>query len=153
MANLFPENDDMNWTEVTEPEAIEESGAIFGRSWRYDFEAGEFVMSPTHKIMSADEREAWVIWCEKAIRTPRYRHLIYSRDYGSELEDLIGMDYDHDLQESEIRRMVTETLLTDTRTESVDQFVFSWEGETCRFSCRIANTRDETEIIESEVVV
>ena len=59
----------------------------------------------------------------KAIRTPRYRHLIYTRDYGSELEELVGKGYDRSLQESEIQRMVTETLLADARTESVDQFL------------------------------
>lgn len=152
MANLFPQTDDMIWSDVTEPEVLEGSGAVFGRSWRFDFEAGEFVMTPTRKITAVDEKEAWVIWCEKAIRTPRYRHLIYSRDYGSELEEQIGSSYDHALQESEIRRMVTETLLADARTESVDQFQFTWEGEACRFNCRITSVRDEQENIESVVI-
>ncbi|MGG4046505.1 hypothetical protein BCV73_32900 [Paenibacillus sp. SSG-1] len=152
MASLFPETEDMVWTEDAETELLEGSGAVFGRSWRFDFDAGEFVMSPTRKIAVADEREAWVTWCEKAIRTPRYRHLIYSRDYGSELEDLVGSGYDHALLESEIRRMVSEALLADARTESVDQFVFAWEGEACRFSCRIQSVRDEVEIIESVVI-
>lgn len=152
VANLFPEGDDMIWTDATDPEVLEGIGAVFGRSWRYDFEAGEFVMSPIRKITVADEKEAWVIWCEKAIRTPRYRHLIYTRDYGSELEELIGKGYDRSLQESEIQRMVTETLLADARTDNVDQFLFAWEGEACRFSCRITNVRDETENIESVVI-
>lgn len=152
MASLFPETDDMIWTDVTEPEMLEASGAVFGRSWRFDFEVGEFVMSPTRKIAAADEKEAWVVWCEKAIRTPRYRHLIYSRDYGSELEELIGSSYEHAVQESEIGRMVTETLLADARTESVDNFLFTWDGEACQFSCRITSIRDEIEIIESVVI-
>ncbi|WP_106766823.1 DUF2634 domain-containing protein [Paenibacillus faecalis] len=152
MASLFPETEDMVWAEQYEPEMEEESGAVFGRSWRFDFEAGEFVMSPTRKVAAVDEKEAWVIWCEKAIRTPRYRHLIYSRDYGSELEELIGSDDDHALLESEIRRMVTETLMADARTESVDQFLFTWEGEACRFSCQITSVRDETEMIEGVVM-
>ncbi|KHF35866.1 hypothetical protein CM49_01804 [Paenibacillus sp. P1XP2] len=98
----------------------------------------------------ADEKEAWVLWCEKAIRTPRYRHLIYSRDYGSELEELIGSG-NRAIQESEIRRMVSETLLADARTQNVDQFVFEWEGESCRFACRITNIRDEEAVLEGSV--
>lgn len=152
MASLFPETDDMVWSEVSETEALAGDGAVFGRSWRFDFEVGEFVMSPTRKIAVIDEKEAWVIWCEKAIRTPRYHHLIYSRDYGSELTELIGEMNDRALQESEIQRMVTETLLADARTESVSQFLFTWEGEACRFSCQITSVRDETEIIESVVI-
>ncbi|GIP29648.1 hypothetical protein J23TS9_47780 [Paenibacillus sp. J23TS9] len=151
MANLFPETVDMVWTDVTEPEALEKNGAIFGRSWRFDFEAGEFVMSPTRKMTVGGDKDAWVIWCEKAIRTPRYRYVIYSRDYGSELEGLIGSS-SRALQESEVRRMVTETLLSDARTQSVDQFAFDWEGEACRFSCRITNVHDEMETIESVVI-
>lgn len=48
--------------------------------------------------------------------------------------------------------MVSEALLADARTESVDQFTFAWEGEACRFSCRIQSVRDEVEIIESVVI-
>ncbi len=150
MANLFPVSDDVSWTDVTEPEVLEQSNAVFGRSWRFDFEAGEFVMSPTRKMMTADDKEAWVLWCLKAIRTPRYRHVIYSRDFGSELEDLIGSG-SRALQESEIRRMVTEALLADARTQSVDPFAFDWEGETCRFSCRITSIRDEEALLEGSV--
>ncbi|MWV44581.1 DUF2634 domain-containing protein [Paenibacillus sp. HJL G12] len=151
MANLFPETEDMVWTDVTEPGLLEQTEAVFGRSWRFDFDAGEFIMSPTRQMTVADDKEAWVIWCEKAIRTPRYRYVIYSRDYGSELEDLIGRG-SRSLQESEIQRMVTETLLADARTQSVDQFAFDWKGEACRFSCRITNIHDEMETIESVVI-
>ncbi|WP_339322305.1 DUF2634 domain-containing protein [Paenibacillus sp. FSL W8-0194] len=150
MANLFPATEDMVWEDATEPETYEGSGAVFGRSWKFDFDAGEFVMSPTRKMAVADEKEAWVLWCEKAIRTPRYRHLIYSRDYGSELEELIGSG-NRAIQESEIRRMVSETLLADARTQNVDQFVFEWEGESCRFTCRITNIRDEEAVLEGSV--
>ncbi|GIO67841.1 DUF2634 domain-containing protein [Paenibacillus cookii] len=150
MANLFPETEDMVWEDATELETYEGSGAVFGRSWKFDFDAGEFVMSPTRKMALADEKEAWVLWCEKAIRTPRYRHLIYSRDYGSELEELIGSG-NRAIQESEIRRMVSETLLADARTQNVDQFVFEWEGESCRFACRITNIRDEEAVLEGSV--
>ncbi|MEK5405395.1 DUF2634 domain-containing protein [Paenibacillus sp. FSL W8-0439] len=154
VANLFPETDDMIWTDtdVTNPDVLEDNRAVFGRSWRFDFEAGEFVMSPSRKIVTTGEKEAWVQWCEKAIRTPRYRHVIYSPDYGSELEELIGSSYGHGVQESEIKRMVTEALLADARTASVDQFTFRWEGEACYFSCQITNVRDETEIVESVVI-
>lgn len=152
MANLFPETEDMIWTDSVGPETSEDHGAVFGRSWRFDFEAGEFVMTPTRKLVAADEKDAWVVWCEKTIRTPRYRHLIYSRGYGSELEELIGRGHGRPLLESEIRRMVSEALLADARTESVDQFQFEWEGEACRFSCSITSVRDETEMIESVVM-
>ena len=48
------------------------------------------------------------------------------RNYGSELEELVGQGDSRGVMESEVTRMVTETLLADPRTDSVDQFTFDW---------------------------
>lgn len=144
MANLFPESVADAWENVEQDLSEATLDEVkFGRSWRYDFAAGEFVLTPTGKIAIADEIAAWRMWCEKAIRTPRYRHVIYSRTYGQEFEDLIGQGYSRTVQESEIRRMTEETLLTDPRTLSVDGFTFVWQEDGCRFTCRVKNSRDE----------
>ncbi len=152
MANLFPEAVVDSWSSGEEetPETTNDEVA-FGRSWRFDFEAGEFVMTPTRKIARADDTAAWVVWCEKAIRTPRYRHLIYSRSYGQEFEELIGRGYSRAVQESEIERIATETLMVDSRTLSVGDFSFSWQDDGCRFSCRVKNVREEEMIAEGSV--
>lgn len=152
VANLFPETEEILDIDVTELDTLASQTAVFGRSWRFDFAKGEFVLTPTGKVAMTDEKDAWVMWCEKAVRTPRYRHVIYSRDYGSELEDLLGNSYSRAVVESEVRRMVSETLLADARTAGVDQFEFSWEQDACSFSCRIRNVRDEMETIESVVI-
>lgn len=153
MPSLFPEIG-MVWGDEEDWSGQEaESGEVrFGRSWRFDYDAGEFVLTPSGKVAAADGHEAWVQWCSKAVRTPRYRHVIYSRNYGSELEDLIGGGDSRGVVESEIVRMVTETLLADPRTEAVDQFAFDWEREVCRFSCRVTSVQEETMILESEVI-
>ncbi|GIO36195.1 hypothetical protein J41TS12_10560 [Paenibacillus antibioticophila] len=150
MANLFPEDIEEDWTE-DEAENSTSEEVTFGRSWRFDFEAGDFVMTPTRKVAAADETAAWVIWCEKAIRTPRYRHLIYSREHGEEFDDLIGRGYSRAVQESEIQRIVIETLLVDPRTASVGDFTFSWREDACYFTCRISNVRDEEAVLEGSV--
>ncbi|GJM68458.1 hypothetical protein HMSSN036_06740 [Paenibacillus macerans] len=152
MANLFPEAVVDAWSSAEEetPETTNDE-VVFGRSWRFDFEAGEFVMTPTRKIARADDTAAWVVWCEKAIRTPRYRHLIYSRSYGQEFEELIGRGYSRAVQESEIERIATETLMVDPRTLSVGDFSFSWQDDGCRFSCRVKNVREEEMIAEGSV--
>ncbi|MEF2964911.1 DUF2634 domain-containing protein [Paenibacillus sp. M1] len=126
-------------------------GVQFGRSWRFDFDQGEFVMTPTRKIAAADGTEAWVMWCQKAIRTPRYRHLIYSRNFGQEFDELIGKGYTRAVQESEIQRIARETLLVDPRTAGVEEFTFTWEGECCYFTCRVTNIHDEQLTLEGSV--
>lgn len=150
MANLFPEDIEDDWTEDEAGNSASEE-VTFGRSWRFDFEAGDFVMTPTRKVAAADETAAWVMWCEKAIRTPRYRHLIYSREHGEEFDDLIGKGYGRAIQESEIKRMVTETLMVDPRTSSVGDFTYEWRDDACYFTCRISNVRDEEAVLEGSV--
>ncbi|WP_212958443.1 DUF2634 domain-containing protein [Paenibacillus albilobatus] len=150
MANLFPEDIEDDWGRDQSEETT--SGQVtFGRSWQFDFKSGDFVMTPTRKVAAADEKAAWVMWCQKAVRTPRYRHLIYSRDHGEEFDDLIGRGYSRAFIESEIQRIVTETLMVDPRTADVDDFSFDWKGESCRFTCRITNIRDEEAVLEGSV--
>lgn len=150
MANIFPEEIEDDWAEG-ETEESENDEVSFGRSWRFDFDSGDFVMTPTRKVAAADETAAWVMWCQKAIRTPRYRHLIYSRGHGEEFDELIGKGYSRDVQESEIRRMVTEALMVDPRTASVGEFTFEWRNDACYFTCRISNVRDEGAVLEGSV--
>ena len=60
------------------------------------------------------------------LNTERFRHLIFSWNYGSELNEVIGMDTA--LAESEIKRIITEALMQDDRITSVDDFSFSRHG-------------------------
>lgn len=151
MANLFPDEVTDDWTETESSENSASEEVAFGRSWRFDFDVGDFVMTPTRKVAVADETAAWVMWCQKAIRTPRYRHLIYSRGHGEELEDLIGKGYSRAVLESEIQRMVTEALMVDPRTASVGDYTFSWREDACYFTCRISNVREEEAVLEGSV--
>lgn len=152
MANLFPEVVMEQWTEVGEAVA-EDSGvdAVFGRGWRFDYTVGEFILTPTGKVVMADGQEAWVEWCRKAMQTDRYRYLIYSRSYGHDLELLIGKGQGQQMLESDIERMVTEALSVDPRTAAVGPFAFQWGEDHCSFTCKITSTRNEEETLEGRV--
>ncbi|RUT36335.1 DUF2634 domain-containing protein [Paenibacillus zeisoli] len=152
MPNLFPVNADFTESEIMQ-EAEAGTTTRFGRSWKFDFNAGEFMITPTGKIVQADEKEAWIQWCMKTILTARYKYIIYSRDYGHELEGLIGSGVQRAVYESEIQRMVQEALLTDSRTERVDGFEFNWLGDNCSFSCRVSSIRDEQVTLQGNVVI
>ncbi|MCC0724860.1 DUF2634 domain-containing protein [Clostridioides sp. ZZV14-6009] len=56
------------------------------------------------------------------LNTERYEHLIYSRNYGVELNDLIGEPITFVIPELE--RRITEALIQDDRIENVDNFEF-----------------------------
>ncbi len=69
-----------------------------------------------------DEIEAMRQVIFKILNTERYKFLIYSWNYGIELEDLFGKPKSYVC--SEIKRRITEALIIDDRIESVDGFVF-----------------------------
>jgi hypothetical protein len=70
-----------------------------------------------------DELDAVAQAAFMAIQCDRYRHLVFSWQYGSELGALIGKDPDYVL--SEAKRMISEALSTDTRITGVRDFSFS----------------------------
>jgi len=61
------------------------------------------------------------------LQTERYRYLIYSADYGSELEGLIGRD--PLFVRSELKRRIREALLQDDRIEDVTNFDIQINGD------------------------
>lgn len=151
MANLFPEESENAWQDELQENESYGDQVEFGRSWQFDFAVGDFLMTPTRKVAAADDKAAWVMWCKKAIRTPRYRHLIYSREHGEEFDELLGKGFTRAYVESEIQRIVTETLMVDPRTADVSDFSFRWSGDSCYFNCRITNVRDEEDVLEGSV--
>ena len=69
-----------------------------------------------------DEQEAMKQDIYKILRTERYKYIIYSWNYGIELEDLIGMPVNYCVPE--IERRIKEALLQDMRIEDVTEFEF-----------------------------
>ena len=63
----------------------------------------------------------------KIIRTERYKYIIYSWNYGIELEDLFGMPVEYCVVELE--RRISEALLQDNRITAVHSFEFDTESE------------------------
>lgn len=150
MPNLFPIGEDIQ-AQVKTTDTF--SNVRFGKSWRFDFEKGEFVLTPTGKVAETSDVEAWLEWCRKALITARYRYPIYSRDYGHEFDDLISRHLNKEGNESEIKRIVRETLMVDPRTASVDNFNFRWEGDTVYFTCEVTNVRGESRTVGGQVVI
>jgi len=124
----------------------------FGRSWQFDFGAGDFVTTPTGGIKALDPIESWVEWCKKAILTQRYRYMAYTSGFGQEYEDLIGTKLTYEAIQSEIIRMTQETLLVDPRTKAVRGFTFDKSGDQVFFECEVVNIRDEAKTIGGSVV-
>lgn len=67
-----------------------------------------------------DGQEAMKQAILKILLTERFSYLIYSWNYGAELNAVIGKSYP--IFESEIKRVICEALLADSRINSVSEF-------------------------------
>ncbi|MDE6905571.1 MAG: DUF2634 domain-containing protein [Lachnospiraceae bacterium] len=112
----------------------EEYDTEYKRSMKWDPASGDFVRDSTNRVMECSGQEAFMVWCYKIALTERYSCLAYPDEIGTELEDAV-YDDDPDTVESMMQRTITEALMTNPRTESVDNFVFAWYGDTvnCTF--------------------
>jgi len=146
MPNLFPTQVVTATSELPETQSLK---VKFGKSWQFDFDKGDFVKTPTGKVAETTGLDAYIEWCKKALLTPRYRYLIYSRNYGSEFEDLIGRGLSREAIESEIKRMATEALMVDPRTAAVENFVFEWQEAAVYFTCDITTVQGDKVIVSS----
>lgn len=95
-----------------------------------DFEV-ENQPSKTHKMNFEDESirnhtddlEAIKQAVYKILHTERYQYIIYSWNYGIELQDLFGMPLPYVYPE--LKRRITEALTWDERIEDVTDFSFN----------------------------
>lgn len=73
-----------------------------------------------------DNEDAIMQMVVKILNTERYAHVIYSSQYGSELERMIGKDYDFIV--SDLERTIKEALLADDRILSISNFEIEKTG-------------------------
>ncbi len=71
-----------------------------------------------HIVGKIDERDAMVQAISKIMKTVRMRWEIYTKEYGHDLEDLIGKEMPYVM--SEVERMITEALKGDDRVDEVN---------------------------------
>jgi len=92
------------------------------KTYALDFDTGEI------KGM-VDGRKAIEQFIRKAIVTIRFIHPIYTDAYGCEVRNMIGKGFADSFLKSEIKRMVTEALIYDSRVNSVYDFDIKPNGD------------------------
>jgi hypothetical protein len=91
-------------------------------------------------------KEAVLVWAWKALDTSRYRHEIYTWDYGCEVESLIGQPFAEELKQSEAARYVKECLITNPYITGVTDITVSFTGEILNIRCTIETIYGEVSI-------
>jgi hypothetical protein len=95
----------------------------FGRSWRFDFIAGQFVREGTVPQVTY-ELDSFVGWVEKTLRTAQQAHPIYSDSYGVDQPGVIGEMASDELL-GDYQDAAIEALMVHDRVVSVEEFSFN----------------------------
>lgn len=113
---MIPQNNFNNFVEDIE----KNSSTYRNKTYKIDFK---------NKTISGyvDELEAVKQTIYSILSSERYEYLIYSFDYGVELQDLIGEDMLY--VKADIHRRVEEALKQDDRVVSVDNPQITAEGD------------------------
>lgn len=90
--------------------------------------------------------EALAQWVRLALATPRYMYQQYSWDYGHELDTLIGSQYDKELIESEVNRMITDAFSQNEEIEGIRDLVCTFEGDRLTASFTLVTIYGEAEV-------
>ena len=129
MAEVFIPTPDETVTEAEEQPSM---------TYRLDLENGRIVGK-------VDGLEADNQATRKAIITPRFKCLIYDRQYGSEIEDaIIRKDATRDYIEAATEGFVKDALLPDTRILSIYDFHIDLEEDAAHISFKADTIFGET---------
>ena len=112
-------------------------------AWDYETDTPRFERGSPAVVTG---REAVKVWAWKALHVPRFRHEMYSRAYGSELQSLIGQPCSAELKRAEAIRYVREALIINPYIESVDDVAVTFGEGLLSISCVIKTIYGESEV-------
>jgi hypothetical protein len=93
-----------------------------------------------------DGKEAVLVWAWKALNTPRFKHEIYTWNYGNDIETLIGKPFTDELKQSEAARYVRECLMINPYITGVTNVNVTFTDGEISISCKIETIYGEAEV-------
>lgn len=111
----------------------------------WDYEKGTPIFSGGNPVVVTGA-EAVKVWVWKTLKTVRYRHDIYTWDYGCEVESLIGQAFTSDVKQSEAIRFVREALEPNPYITSVRQTSVDFIGSKLTITCIVDTVYGEVEV-------
>lgn len=138
MTQLFP---------VVQPEAagVEPEALPLAREVKWDIKQKRPVFSRGEPVL-VEEADAVLTWAWHALQTPRFRHEIYTWDYGSELDSLIGQPYTEALKRAEAQRYVREALTPNPYITGVEDITVSFAEGVLTIQCRVRTIYGDVEV-------
>lgn len=104
------------------------------KDWKWDFDRDLPVFKHGEPV-TVEGKEAVKVWCWNALKTVRARYRIFSRDYGSDLEKLIGRNYLETTKKAEAARYVRDCLMVSRYVTSVERITVTFKDDDLTISC------------------
>lgn len=99
----------------------------FGRGWAFDWATGQFHRHNNQPV-AVFGLDNLTVWVEKALRTARLAHPIYSDDYGMEYVEIVGHPFEAGTA-GLYANAVRDALLVHDRIERIKDFKFSYDPD------------------------
>lgn len=131
---------------IIQPQSVDEPTELeLYKEIQWDFNNNTPVFKNGFPVF-ATGKEAVMVWAWKALQTPRFKHEVYTWDYGCDVESLIGQPFTDDLKQSEATRYIRECLLTNPYITDVTDVSVSFDEGTLNMSCSIETVYGEAKI-------
>jgi hypothetical protein len=114
------------------------------KEWDVDFDTGQM----TGQLVTGTR--AVEVWIWKCLQTQRFRHAIYSWQYGSELESYIGKALQQEYIDTDVRLAIEDALLINPEIESITDFDGQLDGDTLHLAITV-NTIYGSATVSTEV--
>lgn len=115
------------------------------REVQWDFENNKPVfINGNFKIVTGNE--AVKVWAYKALNTSRFRHIIYSWDFGHEFDSMIGQVYTSDLVQSEVTRFLEEALLINPYISGISNINIELNGDKIKIDATLTTIYGEVRV-------
>ena len=114
-----------------------------------DFTTGNPIIE-NNDFVIVEKDEAIKVWCYYALKINKDRFIIYSPNYGSTLEELIGNNY-VDNDKYELEKKVSDCLLVSPYIKSIDKVEAEFNSETGELKGEIYITTIYSEGVEVNV--
>jgi len=109
------------YPEISVPKIIRDNRSNtlkYGRAPLFDFETGEFIMSPEGAIEEANDQKVLIQHVKIALSVERGAYPIFNFNFGNDLNKLIGQT--PSFAHARAPSMIREALMLDPRIEGVD---------------------------------
>lgn len=91
-------------------------------------------------------KEAVQTWAWKALNTERFKYIIYTWNFGNEVNTLIGQSYTMDLKIAEAKRYIEECLLINPYITKITNVDVKFSNETVEIMCSLETIYGEIQV-------